>query len=152
MIKGDEMKTNRFLPLFMLLVVALTGTAQPLTSRTPALPEAKSQPGRQANQSAEDFQRLKQKVLLIPVGSIVEVKLKQKDRGKFTGRLGSVTDENFEVQIVISGKISNENLRFVDVDSVKERKKMSLSTKILIGLGIWVLLGIIVGAATGFSN
>lgn len=146
------MKINRLVSLFMLLLVTLTSTAQPLISRTSALPAAKSRPDRQPNQSAEDFQRLKQKVLHFPAGSLVEVKLKQKGRGKVTGRLGSVTEEGFEVQTVISGKISNEDVRFVDVDSVKEKKKMSLSTKILIGVGIGLLVVMIYGATIAFGD
>ena len=105
--------------------------------------------------SAERIASLKQQVVRIPAGAVTEVKLHQKGSKKITGRLGSITDEGFEIQTVESGKVSSEKLAFADVESVKEKHGMSLLTKTLIVtlavVGALALIGGII-AATGVNN
>jgi hypothetical protein len=86
---------------------------------------------------------VKRQLALIPADKKIEVKLKQKGSKRIIGRLGTVTDEGFEVQTVPSlfslseepGKISTEKIAFADVESVKKRG-MSLGAKIGIGAGV----------------
>jgi hypothetical protein len=89
---------------------------------------------------------------MIPAGSIVEVKLKQKGSSTIRGRLGAITDEGFEVQIAKSGKVSSEKVTFTEVKSVKAKKGMSVTTKVLIAVGVvFAVCGVFVGilGATG---
>jgi hypothetical protein len=96
-----------------------------------------------AEQSPSSASDLKRQLALIPAGKTIEVKLKQEGSKKITGKLGSVTDEGFEVQTVKSrfslseepGKVSTEKIAFADVESVKKRG-MSLGAKIGIGAGV----------------
>jgi hypothetical protein len=87
---------------------------------------------------AERTASLKQQVVGIQAGTVIEVKLQQKGSKKITGRLGSITDEGFEVQTVKSGKVSSQKVAFADVKSVKEKHGMSLVTKGLIVAGVAV--------------
>ena len=80
----------------------------------------------------------KQRVVGIPAGTVIEVRLQQQGSKTITGRLGSITDEGFEVQTVKSGKISSEKVAFTDVKSVKEKHGMSRVTKTLIVTGVVV--------------
>jgi len=96
---------------------------------------------------------LKQQLVSIPAGAVVEVRLQQKGSAKLTGKLGTVTDEGFEVQTVKSGKVSTEKLAFADVKSVKEKKGMHIVPKSLIlagvVIGILALVSFIAYAAGG---
>jgi len=87
---------------------------------------------------AERTASLKQQVVRIPAGTVIEVKLQQKGSKKITGRLGSITREGFEVQTVMSGQVSTEKVEFADVKSVKEKHGMSRVIKVLIVAGIVV--------------
>jgi len=83
---------------------------------------------------------------MIPAGSIVEVKLKQKGSSTIRGRLGAITDQGFEVQIAKSGKVSSEKVTFTEVKSVKAKKGMSTSTKVLIAVGVvFAVFGVLTG-------
>jgi diphthamide synthase (EF-2-diphthine--ammonia ligase) len=100
---------------------------------------------------AERTASLKQQVVGIPAGAVIEVKLQQKGSRKITGKLGSITDEGFEVQTVSSGQVSSQRVAFADVKSVKEKHGMSVVTKVLIVTGIVVavsaaLTGILIAA------
>jgi hypothetical protein len=93
---------------------------------------------------AERTASLKQQMVGIHTGTVIEVKLQQKGSQRITGRLGPVTDEGFEVQTVKSGKVSSEKVAFADVKSVKEKHGVSLVTKTLIVTGIVVaVLGVL---------
>lgn len=89
----------------------------------------------------------------IAKGSIIEVKMKLKERKKVTGRLGEVTAEGFAVQVAQGQKVNDLKLRFEDVKSVKEKHGMSPLTKGLIVAGVAVgalaLLGGILAATVG---
>ena len=84
--------------------------------------------GAAAQTAGEKIATIKEQVVMIPTGSIIEVKLLQKGGSKIKGKLGSVTDESFVVQSVKSGKVTNEKVAFADVKSVKEKHGMSLTT------------------------
>jgi hypothetical protein len=92
--------------------------------------------GAAAQASSEEKRSLKEQVVMIPAGSIVEVKLKQKGSSTIRGRLGPITDAGFEVQTAKSGKVSTEKVAFAEVKSVKAKKGLSTSTKALIAVGV----------------
>lgn len=75
---------------------------------------------------------IKEQVILIPAGSLVEVKLK--DKRKFRGRMGVATDEFFVVQIARNDKVVDENVAFADVKSINS-KEQGMSTGMKVGLG-----------------
>lgn len=76
---------------------------------------------------------IKEQALLIPVGSIVEVKLQ--DKRKIRGRIGQATDEGFSVQHVRDGKVVDEKVAFQEVKSIKQREQ-GMSTAAKVGLGV----------------
>lgn len=97
---------------------------------------------------------LKEQVVLLTPGSVVEVTLKNKD--KLRGRLGAVTDSGFDLQYVDQGSASNRTLRFDDVKNVKlQGTGMSTAGKIVIGVlagfGVLVVIALIGLAATGVN-
>ena len=92
--------------------------------------------GAVAQASSEEKRSLKEQVVMIPAGSIVEVKLKQKGSSTIRGRLGAITDQGFEVQIAKSGKVSSEKVAFAEVKSVKAKKALSPTTKVLAAVAV----------------
>ena len=88
-----------------------------------------SRPALGAQQSSGAASDLKQQLVLIPTGAVVEVKLQQKGSQEFKGKLGPVTDEGFEVQTIKSGKVSSEKVAYADVKSVKEKKAETDATQ-----------------------
>lgn len=104
---------------------------------------------------AEKAASLKQQVVGIPAGAVIELKLQQKGSRKITGKLGVITDEGFEVQTVQSGQVTNQKVAFADVKSIKEKRGTSRVTKGLaitgVVLGILLIVGIVL-AAVGVNN
>jgi hypothetical protein len=75
---------------------------------------------------------LKERLTLIPVGSIIEVQLMSKQ--KIRGRLGALTDSGFELQHAGDGKIVTEIVAFDSVKSVKVvGKDLNFAAKVIIG-------------------
>ena len=99
-------------------------------------------------------QTLKAQLIEIPTGSVVEVKLR--DKQKLRGKLGDMRDADFDIQRVKDGKVVTEAVRLSDVKTVKQQGKgMSLPLKIvvgtLIGAGVLMVIGLIAAAATGWD-
>jgi hypothetical protein len=90
-------------------------------------------------QSSDPASAVKKQLTSIPTGKKIEVKLKQEGSKKITGKLGSVTEEGFEVQTVKSGKVSSERVAFADVKSVKKTGRMG-TTLVVAGLIVVVVL------------
>jgi len=91
-------------------------------------------PGQSAS---EPKPTLKERVIQIPAGSQVEVRLLNKER--FRGRLGDVSDEGFTVQIAQGNRIETRKVAFGDVKSVKvidkeKRKHILLGAGVAFGL------------------
>ena len=76
---------------------------------------------------------LKERVIQIPAGSQVEVRLLNKER--FRGRLGDVSDEGFTVQIAQGNRIDTRKVAFGEVKSVKVIDK-ERGKHILLGAGV----------------
>ncbi|MBZ5565929.1 MAG: hypothetical protein LAP13_26350 [Acidobacteriia bacterium] len=62
-------------------------------------------------------QTLKEKVLAIPAGTLVEVKLITKE--KLRGRIGELTNEGFSLQVARGNTIEAHQISFSQVKSVK---------------------------------
>jgi hypothetical protein len=97
-------------------------------------------------------QALKAQLIEIPTGSVIEVKLRNKEKRR--GKLGEMRDADFDLQRVKDGKVVTEALRLADVKGVKvQGKGMSLPLKIvtgtLIGAGVLMVIGLIAAAAVG---
>jgi len=94
--------------------------------------------------SEEIAANLKQQVVLIPAGTLVEVKFLRKGEKSFVGRLGPVSDSSFEVQGAKDGNVSTEKLAFADVKSVKAKGKMHPAVKgaIIGGVAVGVLFAV----------
>jgi hypothetical protein len=75
---------------------------------------------------------IKEQVILVSAGALVEVKLK--DKRRFRGRMGTVTDEFFVIQHAINDKVIDEKIAFADVKSVNP-KEQGMSTGVKVGLG-----------------
>ena len=72
-----------------------------------------------------------EKVLQIPAGSVVAVKLI--NHQKVRGKLGPATDTGFELQSVNAGTISTQTIQYSEVKSISQQKKsMSKASKITI--------------------
>ena len=83
----------------------------------------------------------KEKVLAIPAGSTVEVRLKDKTR--LSGRLGAVSDAGFELQTTRSGTIGTQQIAFDNLRSIKNTGHGSSTHGV--GKGLIITL-IVVGA------
>lgn len=95
---------------------------------------------------------LKEKLILLDAGSVVEVNLKNKE--KLRGRLGTVSDSGFDIQYVANDQSTTRTINYADVKKVKQQGDgMSTAAKItlgvLAGLGVLVVISLIVTAASG---
>jgi hypothetical protein len=96
---------------------------------------------------------LKAQLIEIPTGSIVQVKLQNKQRMR--GKIGAVTDAGFELQTLREGRIATETLAFPQVKSVRlQGNGMSTAAKVtlgaLAGLGVFFVILIAIAAAHGY--
>jgi hypothetical protein len=95
-------------------------------------------------------QAIKAKLLEIPTGSTIEVKL----RGKPTvrGKLGAVQDNGFELQSLRDGKVVTDSFTLGDVKAVSPKQghtTRKVVVGVLIGIGVLVAIGVIVAVASG---
>ncbi len=81
--------------------------------------------------SAEQMAALKQRILEIPPGTMIEVRLL--DKQKIRGRLGEIADEGFNLQTAQGNKIETQKIAFADVKSFKSLQN---STGHKIGKGV----------------
>jgi len=88
---------------------------------------------------------LKEQLLEIPAGSIVEVRLKSKE--KLRGQLGEVTNDSFTIKHAKGEKIEDRTVTFEEVKSVKpvgQAKARNTVLTILAGVAIGVVVLIVV--------
>ena len=87
---------------------------------------------------------LKEQIVQLPAGTVVEVKFLRKGEKNLVGRLGPVADSGFEVQAAKDGNVSSEKLVFTDVKSVKVKGKMHPAVKgaIIGGVAVGVLFAV----------
>jgi hypothetical protein len=118
----------------MLFVVAMVTSTYDLASSASAAHRTRP-PESQSTKPAP-----KELIAQMPAGVILEVRLLNKK--KWTGQLGKVSTESFELQMKKNGKAIIESIAFKDVKSVKQldQTKMSTTGKIVYG----VLAGLVV--------
>jgi len=99
---------------------------------------------------------VQQQVVEIPTGKAVEVRLT--DKSKIRGRIGQVSAEGFLLTAARGSQVGEQKLAFSDVTSVKAIEKEGSGGKsgylvvgILAGVGAVALVGLIIGAASGFE-
>ena len=92
---------------------------------------------------------IREKVVVMPAGSIVEVRTKAKL--KVRGRLGALTSEAFEVQTAKGGKIPTQSFRFDDVKSVKTVEHESTAVKIVVVAVVALAAVCVLGAVLVFA-
>lgn len=90
---------------------------------------------------------LKERLLEVPPGTMIEVRLLNKK--KVRGRLGELTDQGFSLQIAQGNKIETQQVAFTDVKSVKrvEGKGTNPVWYVLAGVGALFVVLIIWAAA-----
>ncbi len=98
---------------------------------------------------------LKEKALAIAPGTMVEVKLVNKE--KFRGRIGDLSDAGFTVQTAEGNKIEKKTVSFDQLKSIKtlQGKGSGVSkgvVYVLAGAGALALTGIIICATGGCSG
>ena len=98
-------------------------------------------------QTSTQEQNLKARILKIPVGSVVQVQLKSKE--KLQGQLGTISDEGFTVKTAKGSTIEDRKVSFDEVKSIKQKGKgHSVSFWILVTIGsFFVAIAVIAGAA-----
>lgn len=128
----------------LILATAILGstTLEALTNPALADPSGRA--------PAEQAATIKEKLLDVPPGTMIEVRLRNKQ--KIRGKLGQITNEGFELTAVERGKIVTEKISFSEMRSFKRVTSATTKTGhtvvyILAGLGAVMLIAIIVAAA-----
>lgn len=96
---------------------------------------------------------LKERILEVAPGSMIEVRLKNKQR--LRGRLGEVTDEAFTVKLAKGNKIEDRRVAFDDLKSLKaieEGSRPSRTVYILAGVGIALAVLFVIGLVLAYNS
>jgi len=98
--------------------------------------------------------RIKQRVVEIGPGSLVEVRLHSKET--LVGRITTISDDSFGLQAAKGDKIAEQKVAFGDVKSIKQKdgrphRALYIWAGIGIALAVILVIGAIVAATTGSS-
>ena len=96
---------------------------------------------------------LKERILEIPPGTLIEVRLLNKQ--KIRGRLGELTDEGFSLTTAQGEKIATQKVAFADLKSFKKVEGGKAGHAVLYalaGLGVLLVVIIIWAAAASGSD
>ena len=95
---------------------------------------------------------LKERILEVPPGTMIEVRLLNKQR--IRGRLGEITDDGFSLTTAQGGKIATQKISFTELKSFKKVEGGKAGHAVLYGLaGLGALLVVItVWAAVAASG
>jgi hypothetical protein len=99
-------------------------------------------------ESTKRVEKLKEKILAVPTGTMIEVQLLNKQ--KVRGRLGQIDDNGFSLTTSQQGKIVTQNIAFTEVNSFRKLEGGKAGHRVvwmLAGIGILVVIGIVVWAA-----
>ena len=91
---------------------------------------------------------IRQQLGKIPMGKVIEVRLLQKGRPRVRGKLLAVDEESFKILTSHSGQLSDEEIAFSKVESVR-RPGMRRVYKILISVGAVVAVAIAIASTRG---
>lgn len=80
----------------------------------------------------------KEKVLSMPVGTVVEVRTTGKE--KLRGRLGEATDAGFAMQVVRQGKVETVQVPFSDLKSIRVKRPPGSSGNVSTAVA-WAVVG-----------
>jgi hypothetical protein len=98
--------------------------------------------------------KIKQQVIEIGPGRLVEVRLHSKER--LVGRITAIADDSFGLQAAKGDKIAEQKVAFGDVKSIKQRdERQHHALYIWAGIGIALAVILVIGAivaATGANN
>lgn len=98
---------------------------------------------------------IQEKILDIPAGTIVEVRVRS-TKEKLRGRMAGVDSDSFVVKVAKGAVVEDRKVPFSDVRSVKAQERgMSTATKVVLGalagVGTLFLVLILIAAATGWD-
>jgi len=94
---------------------------------------------------------VKERILEVPPGTMIEVRLL--DKTKIKGRLGEITDQNFTLQTAQGNKIATQQIAFADLKSFKQvGGKGGHGWYILAGVGITVTVIVIAAIVVAASS
>ena len=105
-----------------------------------------------ASGPAQEVKTVQEQVLAIPSGSLVEVRLANKQ--KLRGRMGEAAEDGFTIRLVKGDRLEDHKVFFVEVKSIKDKTPgTGKGTHILAGVGVAFLvlmgLNLIIYAAYG---
>lgn len=94
---------------------------------------------------------VQEQVLEIPAGSLIEVRLKNKE--KFRGRLGDISNDGFVVKQARKDKVEDRQITFGEVKSIKMVNKGSNAGRAILyalaGLGVlFLVIGVVAATHT----
>jgi Rieske Fe-S protein len=137
-----RMNMRPLISAFLILVLAASAVDTKAAVLEPLLP--------QSTETSPEA-RIKQRVIEIGPGSLVEVRLHSKE--KLLGRVTAIADDSFGLQAVKAGKIAEQKVAFSDVKSIKQKNARAMRVWAIVGitLAAILVLGAIV-AATGANN
>lgn len=95
---------------------------------------------------AEQALNIKERLLELPPGSLIEVRLLNKQ--KLRGKLGQMDDEGFNLTAVKQGKVVTQKIAFSELKSFKQVTSAKVKTGhtflyILAGIGVFMVIMII---------
>lgn len=93
------------------------------------------------SQSASTIQ---EQVVRIGEGTPVEVRLTSKE--KLRGRMQAITSDSFEVQMANGSQLTTRTVAFTEVQSIKAKERVSTTTRVFKGIGIFVVVFTVVMA------
>jgi len=94
---------------------------------------------------------VKERILEVPPGTMIEVRLL--DKTKIKGRLGEITDQGFTLQTAQGNKIATQQIAFADLKSFKQvGGKGGHGWYILAGVGITVTVIVIAAIVVAASS
>ncbi len=131
-----------------IICLVLVTTLFAVTTLEAKVEAATAAPGAQTG--TEQKATLKEQILQVPPGTMIEVKLLNKQ--KMRGRLGELTDEGFSLTTAQGEKIQTQKIAFSDVKSFKRVEGGKAGHAVLYALaGVGAVLGtlVIVALARG---
>jgi hypothetical protein len=141
LIGGSPMRD--MISLVLVTAVFCTTTLEARVGAIGALPKAQTE--------SKGKPTLKERILEIPPGTMIEVRLH--DKQKIRGRLGELTNEGFGLTTAQGEKITTQSIAFNDVKSIKKIEGGKAGHAVVYALaGLGALLVVIVILAVAYSG
>jgi hypothetical protein len=134
------MNAWRFLSLVMLTVLSFTTSMQDVLSSgcVPITEEAQSK--------RDSRSTLGEQISSIPFGTLLQIRLR--DNRKLTGRIGAVSQEQFELQTMQANIVVKEIIAFKDVKSFKRLNDQPGGASRRNMTALWAVIGFVGGLLT----